>query len=246
MYLLYCNSRLCHNIVICVVVCCGPASEWAKNLDLERMANFSSYASKFLNQSLLPSSSVVTTNEPLFYSMAESHEGDLDDEEDPHLQRSRDKGAHDYDPFNLEDIPDNEREEDAQDGLSLGNTRESLPLLLQSGWRQSQPRDPRPPSPPRSVDEEESDDDDELAFGLQMFEDDRPPQRTGQGLTESLLPRNAGDGTPFVFSLPKPDRVGRMKFNDVAWATVWRVSLATCAVGSVVTLFIPSVCAIVL
>ena len=197
------------------------------------MANFSSYASKFLNQSLRPNASVMS-NDPLFYSMAEgSNEGDLD-EEDPHLQHSRGKGrGQDYDPFNLEDIPDAEREdEDPEGGLSLRDTHDSLPLLLQSNWRQSQ--QPRPRSP---LSESQSNNSmDSLPLGLDMFEDDRPQPAA---LTQSLLPRD--QGVPFAFSLPKPGRMSRNKYNDAGWATLWRLSPGVCGVGSIITFFVTSV-----
>lgn len=201
------------------------------------MANFSSYASKFLNQSLRPNASVMS-NDPLFYSMAEgSNEGDLD-EEDPHLQQSRGKGqGQDYDPFNLEDIPDAERDEEVPEGaLSLGDTHDSLPLLLQSQWHRSQqpPRNTRPQSP---LSESPSNDSmDSLPLGLDTLEDDRPQHAA---LTQSLLPRD--EGAPFVFSLPKPGRMSRSKYNDAGWATFWRVCLGVCGIGSIITFFVPSV-----
>ena len=194
---------------------------------------FSTLASKFLNQSLLPSVS-ITTNEPLFYSMAEgSHEGD--DEDDPHLRRSRGPGQ-EYDPFNLDDIPDDEREDIGGLDVSLGDAQDSLPLLLQSNWRQAprQPqRQPKSPSPESSL----SPSDNSLPLGLDMFEDDRPPPRGT--LTESLLPRNPD--APFVFSLPVPGRIPRRKYNDVAWANLWYASVAICAVGFILTLFLTHV-----
>jgi hypothetical protein len=194
---------------------------------------FSTFASKFLNQSLLPNAS-MTTNEPLFYSMAEgSHEGD--DEDDPHLRRSRGPGQ-EYDPFNLEDIPDDEREDVAGLDASLGDAQDSLPLLLQSNWRQGQrqpQRQPKSPSPESSL----SASDDSLPLGLDMFEDDRPPPRAT--LTASLLPRNPD--APFVFNLPVPGRIPRRKYNDAAWANLWYACVAICAIGSILTLFLTNV-----
>ena len=196
---------------------------------------FSTFASKFLNQSLLPTNASTTMNEPLFYSMAEdSYEGD--DSQDPHLQRSRGAGQQEYDPFNLEDIPDDEREDGAGMDASLGDAQDSLPLLLQSNWRQTQrqpQRQAKSPSPESSL----SSSNDSLPLGLEMFEDDRPPQRTT--LTESLLPRN--HDAPFVFNLPVPGRIPRRKYNDAGWANLWYVCVAICAIGSILTLFLTHV-----
>ncbi|KAG8839821.1 hypothetical protein FRC18_003833 [Serendipita sp. 400] len=192
------------------------------------MANFSSYASKFLNQSLLPNTSTVA-NEPLFYSMAESsHDGDLDDG-DPHLRRSRGDGR-DYDPFNLEDIPDDEREEAAGFDTSINDVQDSLPLLLQSNWRlttqqQTQHQLQSPTSSSTSSDGS-------MPMGLDLLEDDRPQQ---PALTQSLLPRSANPA--FVFSLPHPGRIPRRKYNDAGWAMLWYSCLAVCGVGFVFTLF---------
>jgi hypothetical protein len=197
------------------------------------MANFSSYASKFLNQSLLPNASVVS-NDPLFYSITEGSREEVFDEDDPHLRQSRGNGQ-EYDPFNLEDIPDDEREDVAGLEETLGDAQDSLPLLLQSNWRQTQnqtQRRPQSPSPESSI----SESNDSLPLGLYMFDDDRPQPAT---LTESLLPRNAN--APFVFSLPHPGRIPRRKFNDVAWATLWYICLGICAVGFIATLFLTSV-----
>lgn len=175
----------------------------------------------------------MTTNEPLFYSMAEgSHEGDDHDDEDPHLRRSRGAG-HEYDPFNLEDIPDDEREDGAGLEASLGDAQDSLPLLLQSNWRQAhkQPqRQAKSPSPESSP----SSSNDSLPMGLDMFEDDRPAPRPT--LTQSLLPRNPD--APFVFNLPVPGRIPRRKYNDAGWANLWYASMAICAIGFILTLFL--------
>jgi hypothetical protein len=200
-------------------------------------SNFSTYASRFINQSLLPNASTIS-NEPLFYSMAEgSHDGELD-EDDPHLRRSRAK-ADEYDPFNLEDIPDDARE-DEEEGLedTIGNAQDSLPLLLQSNWRQppagqSRPqRQTRSPSPESSL----SLSDDSPPLGLDMLEDDRPAQST---LTQSLIQRTSD--SPFVFSLPHPGRTPRRKYNDAGWATFWYTCICTCGVGFIMTLFLTSV-----
>lgn len=201
---------------------------------------FSTFASKFLNQSLLPNAS-MTANEPLFYSMAEgSHEGDDNDDDDPHLRRSR-GGGQEYDPFNLEDIPDDEREDGAGLDASLGDAQDSLPLLLQSNWRQAQrqpQRQAKSPSPESSL----SLSNDSLPLGLDMFEDDRPPPRAT--LTQGLLPRNPD--APFVFNLPVPGRIPRRKYNDAGWANLWYACVAICAIGSILTLFLTKVCFILL
>lgn len=200
-------------------------------------SNFSTYASRFINQSLLPNASTVS-NEPLFYSIAEgSHDGELD-EDDPHLRRSR-PNANDYDPFNLEDIPDDAREEE-DEGLedTLGNAQDSLPLLLQSNWRQPVASQSRPqrqmqsPSPESSL----SLSDDSPPLGLDMLDDDRPQQST---LTQSLVQRTSD--SPFVFHLPHPGRTPRRKFNDAGWATFWQACLAICGIGFILTLFLISV-----
>ncbi|CCA67496.1 hypothetical protein PIIN_01325 [Serendipita indica DSM 11827] len=197
------------------------------------MANFSSYASKFLNQSLLPNASTVA-NEPLFYSIAEaSHEG-LDDE-DVHLRRSGHDNGRDYDPFNLEDIPDDEREQVADLEPSLGDVQDSLPLLLQSNWRQAHSSPQRRPQSPSSESSATSSDG-SMPLGLGMFDDDRPQAAP---LTQSLLPRNTN--AQFTFSLPKPGRIPRRKYNDWGWALFWYTCLAICGVGSILTLFLTSV-----
>lgn len=199
------------------------------------MATFSTYASKFLNQSLQP------TNEPLFYSIAEgSHDGELD-EDDPHLRPSRGIApAEDYDPFNLEDITDAEHEEsEPEEALddAPGDAQDSLPLLLQSNWRQNKTspisnmnRVPLSPSPSSSTDS--------IPLGLDMLEEDRPA-RPAQTLTESLLPRDPQ--VRGIFSLPHPGRASRRKYNDQAWATLWFIALGICGIGSILTLFVTSV-----
>lgn len=213
------------------------------------MASFSHYASKFLNQS-----------QPIFYSVqGDNHPSHDDDSGNSPFHDHQDRRrAHveEYDPFNLEEIADqdeddveNDRhhqdEEQVLDGGSEGNdARDSLPLLLQS---QSKWRQHISPSPPHSPLSSASSSTGSPPMNLDLLlEDSLPPSAlsqplratTQQTLTESLLPRSANADT---FSLPVVGRTPRRKFNDLPWAYTWFVALGICALGSIITLFIVSV-----
>lgn len=210
------------------------------------MASFSHYASKFLNQS-----------QPIFYSVQGDDQPVHDDDNSPfHDHRDRQRAHTEYDPFNLEEIADqdeddvdndghHQNEEEVQDDSGGGNdVQDSLPLLLQSQskWRQHvSPSPPRSPalsaslsagSPPMNLD--------------MLLEESLPPpalsqpsrMTTQQTLTESLLPRSA---TADSFLLPVVGRTPRRKFHDLPWAYTWFVALGICALGSVITLFAVSV-----
>ena len=213
------------------------------------MATFSHYASKFLNQS-----------QPIFYSaQADDHPAHDDNDNSSPFHDHRDRRrahAEEYDPFNLEEIADqdeddvdNDRyhhnEEDLIDDHSGGNdVRDSLPLLLQS---QSKWRQHISPSPPHSPASSASSSTGSPPMNLDLLlEESLPPSAlsqpsrtiTQQTLTESLLPRSA---TADTFSLPVVGRTPRRKFNDLPWAYTWFIALGICALGSIITLFIVSV-----
>jgi len=211
------------------------------------MASFSHYASKFLNQS-----------QPIFYSVQGDDHPAHDDNSSPfhdHRHR-RQPHAEEYDPFNLEEIEDqdeddveNDRhyhnEQGVLDSGSGGNdVRDSLPLLLQS---QSKWRQHISPSPPHSPASSASSSTGSPPMNLDLLlEESLPPSAlsqplrttTQQTLTESLLPRSA---TADTFSLPVVGRTPRRKFHDLPWAYTWFVALGICALGSIITLFIVSV-----
>jgi len=208
------------------------------------MASFSHYASKFLNQS-----------QPIFYSVQGDDRPVHDDDTSPfHDHRDRRRThVEEYDPFNLEEIADQDEddgendghphneEEVLDDGGGGNDVQDSLPLLLQSQskWRQHiSPSPPHSPassassstgSPPMNLDLllEESLPPPTLSQPSRM-----PPQQT---LTESLLP------TADTFLLPVVGRTPRRKFHDLPWAYTWLVALGICTLGSVITLFIVSV-----
>ena len=207
------------------------------------MASFSHYASKFLNQS-----------QPIFYSVqGDDHPAHDDDSSPFHDHRDR-RRAHteEYDPFNLEEIEDEDEdnvendsrhhhEEEVLDGGSGGSDlRDSLPLLLQSQSKWRQHISPSPPHSPASS--ASSSGSPPMNLDL-LLEDSLPPSAlsqpsrttTQQTLTESLLPRSA---TADNFSLPVLGRTPRRKFHDLPWAYTWFVTLGICALGSIVTLFI--------
>lgn len=211
------------------------------------MASFSHYASKFLNQS-----------QPIFYSVQGDDHPTHDDNSSPfhdHPDRRR-AHAEEYDPFNLEEIADqdeddvgNDRhyhdEEEVLDIRTGGNdVRDSLPLLLQS---QSKWRQHISPSPPHSPASSASSSTGSPPMNLDLLlEESLPPSAVSQPsrtapqhtLTESLLPRSA---TADTFSLPVVGRTPRRKFHDLPWAYTWFVALGICALGSIITLFIVSV-----
>lgn len=59
-------------------------------------------------------------------------------------------------------------------------------------------------------------------------------------MNESLLPRDGVSRS--LFYLPDPDRpVGRSKYNDPEWMTVWLTAVSLCAVGSVLIFFVTDV-----
>lgn len=211
------------------------------------MASFSHYASKFLNQS-----------QPIFYSVQGDDQPVHDDDNSPfHDHRDR-RQAHteEYDPFNLEEIADQDEddvdndghhqndEEVLDDGGGGNDVQDSLPLLLQS---QSKWRQHVSPSPPRSPVSSTSLSAGSPPMNLDMLlEESLPPpalsqpsrMTTQQTLTESLLPRSA---TADSFLLPVVGRTPRRKFHDLPWAYTWFVALGICALGSVITLFAVSV-----
>ena len=242
-----------------VFILCEPAAslKWRMSKDARLvvwhtlasaiMASFSHYASKFLNQS-----------QPIFYSVQGDGHPAHDDNSSPfhdHQDRRR-AHAEEYDPFNLEEIADqdeddveNDRhyhnEEEILDGRTGGNdVRDSLPLLLQS---QSKWRQHISPSPPHSPTSSASSSTGSPPMNLDLLlEESLPPSAVSQPsrtatqhtLTESLLPRSA---TADTFSLPVVGRTPRRKFHDLPWAYTWFVALGICASGSIITLFIVSV-----
>lgn len=211
------------------------------------MASFSHYASKFLNQS-----------QPIFHSVqGDDHPAHDDDSSPFHDHRDRRRAhAEEYDPFNLEEIADqdeddgendrnhHDEEEDLDDGSGVNDVRDSLPLLLQS---QSKWRQHISPSPPHSPASPASSSTGSPPMNLDLLlEESLPPSAlsqssriaTQQTLTESLLPRST---TADTFLLPVVGRTPRRKFHDLAWAYTWFVALGICALGSITTLFIVSV-----
>jgi len=69
-----------------------------------------------------------------------------------------------------------------------------------------------------------------------------PPTRTAMSvqLNESLLPRDGVSRT--LFYLPDPDRpVGRNKYHDPEWMSIWLSAVSICAVGSVLIFFVTDV-----
>jgi len=211
------------------------------------MASFSHYASKFLNES-----------QPIFYSVHGDDQPVHDDDSSPfHDHRDRRRvHVEEYDPFNLEEIADQDEddvendghhhiEEEVQDDGSRDNdVRESLPLLLQS---QSKWRQHISPSPPHSPASSGSSSTGSPPMNLDLLlEESIPPPAvsqpsrtmTQQTLTESLLPRLA---TADTFSLPVVGRTPRRKFHNLPWAYTWFIALGICALGSIITLLIVSV-----
>lgn len=69
-----------------------------------------------------------------------------------------------------------------------------------------------------------------------------PSTRTAMSvqLNESLLPRDGVSRS--LFYLPDPDRpVGRNKYHDPEWMSIWLSALSICAVGSVLIFFVTDV-----
>lgn len=153
----------------------------------------------------------------------------------------------------------------SQSALNSALLDQSVPRPLQqqqpqqSGWRShpagptaSHPSPHSPPPSSRTPPYGYSDEDDDpnvppAYLTAESLAPTPPPMhvpstRTAMSvhLNESLLPRDGVSRS--LFYLPDPDRpVGRNKYHDPEWMSIWLTAVSICAVGSVLIFFVTDV-----
>lgn len=251
--------------------CCGAESRrrtyasrcWTYLILRSAMTtSFATYASQFLNRQQQPSSSLVSTSQPLFYSFTTdngshtedmSHEDDdieFDDEDDPHLGRSIEYASRHTELLPDDDDPYLRLDEDDPSSNRPPHNTESIPLIEserlaqhrsvppEQGWlaHQGVPSSPSDTSSDSGVPP------------VDLLHTTRPERTTSnQGrranaITESLLPRDGTSRPVDVFSLPDPRSrsKGRLIHKDSFWTAAWLGSVTACVLGSFIILFTTS------